>query len=879
MKTISYKFFVLIIFFILVPLIALGFISFTVASRALQENSRKQYEQMVWNSKERIDERLADRIKRIESIRGSSTLLLFSGFTGVGSNRTSVDNEVYALQKGNGLAFEPPTQEGDLLNFGIMLVHPGNQKIRDFGVFPSEEYVGLDGVVKQHIYAGGSNDEDFTAKDLTKLNRSDEVWFQEAKNGRVYISDPRPVKLYLKEYKPSEGKHPEKVVEKKLIVIAMPHLVQNQVRGVLMVTTTPDFLYQEMERLKPEHGQAFIINSKGWVIGHSDKSLIDTQLDNSLVQAILEPSMKEADYNDNSSTSDKSSTSLMEKRGMNTGWTAYQDNLIISRKSQMADWTIGLYVPQKDILSAVNTLWSKTLWIIVITLGVVWVGVSLFTRKFIIMPLKEMVTFAEAIRNGDLTRNLPVKTEDEIGKLGKALNAMLATLRTATSRIRESSTRFTTTAEALRGQARTVGIGAEEQLNSVEKIFTSTRQLDQSIQGLSRDAENLSSASEETSASTLEMKATFEEVTELMEDLSSSVNETASSIEQMMMSVREVSKNTHQLLTNAETTYKAIDKINASIQEVSSNVDHSRKLSEETTQAAVAGQNSMQSTLEGMREIKDVVLRSAQVIQTLGDRTEEIGAILDVINDIAEQTSLLALNASIIAAQAGEHGKGFAVVAGEVRELANRSTLSAKEIGNLIKNVQKEALMAIQAMQEGIKKVEEGVRLADVTGEMLKQIITRAEKSASTVSKITQATQEQADSSRRIMQYMENVTHMIAEITKATGEQQKSSSQIITAVENMRNLAAHVKMAMGEQTKGVAQVIRAMDTVTEIALRAKNITTDQTREASQIVSAIQAIREVIEKNLESIKKTTQIADDLLEHSKGLLETVSQYKIE
>ncbi len=852
MKTISYKFFVLIIFFILVPLIALGFISFTVASRALQENSHKQYEQMVWNSKERIDERLAERLKQIELIRGSSTLLLFSGFTGVGSNRTSVDNEVYALQKGNGLTFEPPTREGDLINFGIMLVHPGNQKIKDFGVFPSEEYVGLDGVVKQHIYAGGSNDEDFTTKDLTKLNRSEEVWFQEAKNGRLYISDPRPVKLYLKEYKPSEGKHPEKVVERELIVIAMPHLVQNQVRGVLMVTTTPDFLYQEMERLKPEHGQAFIINSKGWVVGHSDKSLIATQLDNSLAQAILEHP---------------------------AGWTAYRDNLIISRKSQMADWTIGLYVPQKDILSAVNTLWSKTLWIIVITLVVVWVGVSLFTRKFIITPLKEMVTFAEAIGKGDLTRNLPVKTEDEIGKLGKALNAMLATLRTATSRIRESSTRFTTTAEALRGHSRTVGIGAEEQLNSVEKIFTSTRQLDQSIQGLSRDAENLSSASEETSASMLEMKATFEEVTELMEDLSSSVNETASSIEQMMMSVREVSKNTHQLLTNAETTYKAIDKINASIQEVSSNVDHSRKLSEETTQAAVAGQNSMQSTLEGMREIKDVVLRSAQVIQTLGDRTEEIGAILDVINDIAEQTSLLALNASIIAAQAGEHGKGFAVVAGEVRELANRSTLSAKEIGNLIKNVQKEALMAIQAMQEGIKKVEEGVRLADMTGEMLKQIIARAEKSSSTVSKITQATQEQADSSRRIMQYMENVTHMIAEITKATGEQQKNSSQIITAVENMRNLAAHVKMAMGEQTKGVAQVIRAMDTVTEIALRAKNITTDQTREAAQIVSAIQAIREVIEKNLESIKKTTQIADDLLEHSKGLLETVSQYKIE
>jgi len=852
MKTIRIKFLVLMVLFILIPLIVLEAISFKVASKALQENSRKQYEQLVQNSRKTLDEKLDERLDQIKRLLESNTLALFSGFLGVGSNKANVDGEVYALQKGNGLAFEPPKTEGDLINFGIMLIHPGNQKITDFGLYPSEEYVGLDGIVKQHIYAGGSNDEDFVNKDLAKLNRSNEIWFQEAKKGNRYISEPRPVKLYVKEYKPSEGVYPEKVIEKHLIVIAMPHVVQNQIRGVFMVTTTPDFLYKEIEDLKPPRGETFIINAKGEIIAHSDKNLIGARLENPPAQALL---------------------------GQAPGWLSYRGNLVIYRQSQLTDWTLGIYIPEKEILGAIATLRSQTVWIILSTLVIVGITVTFFTRKWIILPLKEMVTFAETIRAGDLTGSLPGRTEDEIGRLGKALNAMLATLRLVTGRIRESSDRFNVTAEELHGHSDTLNTGAENQYASVEKISTSVQQLDQSIKGLSKDAENLSSAAEETSASMLEMKATLEEVAGAMEDLSSSVNETASSIEQMTVSIKHVAAHTGRLLSEAESTYAAIDKINTSIQEVSSNVEYSRKLSEETTQAAIAGQRSMNETLEGMRGIKEVVLRSAEVIQNLGDRAEEIGAILDVMNDIAEQTSLLALNASIIAAQAGEHGRGFAVVAEEVRELAHRSTLSAKEIGNLIKNVQKGALNAIQAMQTGIKKVEDGVQLADMTGELLKQIIARAEKSASTVSEITKATHQQADNSRRIISYMENVNRMISEISKATDEQQKGSSQIIVAVDNMRNLADQVKHAMGEQTKGTGQVIHAMETVTDIALRVKNITIAQTREATQIVSAIEAIKGVIEGNLRAIKKTGQIADSLLEHSKGLREAVSTFKIE
>jgi methyl-accepting chemotaxis protein len=853
MKTIHIKFLVLTLIFILIPLVVLGYFSFRVASRVLKENSRKQYEQMVRSFQEKLDEKMRERLRQIELIRDSNTLALFSDLSAQYlSNKPNVDGEVYALQKVNGLVVEPAKEEGDFVNFGITFIHPGNDKIEDFGIFPSEEYVGLDGMVKQHVYAGGSDDEDFETKNLARLDRSNEVWFQEAKKGNLYISEPQSMKLYLKKYNLAEDVYSEEVIEKNLIVVAMPHKVQEQIRGVLMVTTTPDFLYQEIERVKPEHGQAFIIDPKGKIITSSDKYLANNQLDSSLALAMLQ------------NPSD---------------WMTYQDNLVIYRQSQVLGWTLGIFVPEKELLGAVNTLWSQTIWIAALALFSVWFGVYIFTHKLIITPLRAMVTFAEAIRDRDLTKNLSTNSDDEIGKLGKALNAMIIALRTATTQILESSDSFINTAQELRGQSVMVNLGAEGQRIAVEKISTAVHQLDQSIQGLSVEAESLSSTSEETSASMLEMQATLDSIYSAMENLSNSVHQTASSIEEMATSIGRIGESTNRLLGDAEITYESIDKINASIQEVSPNIQHSRALSEETAQAAAAGQRSMLATLNGMQEIKDVVLKSALIIQTLGDRTEEIGAILNVINDIADQTSLLALNASIIAAQAGEQGKGFAVVAEEIRNLARRSTLSAKEIANLIKNVQKEALSAIQAMQEGIVKVEDGIRLANMTEAMLKQISTRAEKSAATVSKINQATQAQAENSQRIKEYMGHVTKLISEITKATNEQQKSSSQIITAVSTMRNLAAHVKVATNEQTKAISQVIRAMKVITESIIKARSITNDQKQEAHQIVTAIENIKGVIDNNLQIIKKLTQVADYLLSHSKTLLDAISKYKIE
>jgi len=138
---------------------------------------------------------------------------------------------------------------------------------------------------------------------------------------------------------------------------------------------------------------------------------------------------------------------------------------------------------------------------------------------------------------------------------------------------------------------------------------------------------------------------------------------------------------------------------------------------------AIEGQKAVADTLVAIKDISEVIHRAEDVINGLGKSSEKIGSIIEVIDDIAEQTNLLALNAAIEAARAGEHGKGFAVVADEVRKLAERTATATKEISELIKGIQGETSQAIKAIEVGTQKVEHGSKLSDEAGKAIEKIV------------------------------------------------------------------------------------------------------------------------------------------------------------
>jgi twitching motility protein PilJ len=267
-------------------------------------------------------------------------------------------------------------------------------------------------------------------------------------------------------------------------------------------------------------------------------------------------------------------------------------------------------------------------------------------------------------------------------------------------------------------------------------------------------------------------------------DVSSSANEILLSSEDMASGAVQQD----QEITN---TSSAVEELTVSMKQVSNNAEASAEAARRALDAAEQGNRSVRDTLEGMQRIRSSVQATAKKIKSLGDRSLEISEIINVINDITEQTNLLALNAAIEAARAGEAGRGFAVVADEVRKLAEHSRAATKDIAALIKAIQAETNEAVVVMEEGTKEVEVGARLADQAGKALEAISSVVRQSAELVQEISLASKQQVRGTEGVA----NAMQIISNITRQTSQ---GARQTARTVENMVKLSEQLNEALSQ---------------------------------------------------------------------------------
>jgi methyl-accepting chemotaxis protein len=505
-------------------------------------------------------------------------------------------------------------------------------------------------------------------------------------------------------------------------------------------------------------------------------------------------------------------------------------------------------------------------------------AIAYFLSKSMTNSVAKVAGAAAVVAKGDLNQQVPVTGKDELGALAQSFNVMSENLSKMIRRIRDAYMRVDEARERIRDSTVAVSQASKAQVSSQEEVSSAIHEMNVSAKGVVENVENLSTSAEQTSSSVQEMAFSIEEVSGHIKSLSSSVDETASSITEMVSSIQQVDRSVELLATLISDTAGSIREMEGSIRKVETNAASSQELSEQVTANAEMGMNSVESTVAGMERVRTSVHRAGQVVAKLGSSSEEIGKILNVIDDIAEQTNLLALNAAIIAAQAGEHGKGFAVVAEEIRELAERTATSTKEIDTLIKAVQNDVANAVETMGTGSQTVEEGVRLSKQANENLTKILESARSSSNMSRDIAKATGEQSKGIRSINQAIEQVREMMMQINKATAEQKSGSDQIISAVENMREMTGFVNRATVEQAKGSRQITQAMEHVTEMVAHIMKATSEQAKGSEQIVKIVEFFRESSHKNLASVAEMERALNLLLEQAGILKQEISIFKL-
>ena len=256
--------------------------------------------------------------------------------------------------------------------------------------------------------------------------------------------------------------------------------------------------------------------------------------------------------------------------------------------------------------------------------------------------------------------------------------------------------------------------------------------------------QTLSNLTQSTSTSILEMATSINHVSENADELAQFVEETASAIEQMAVSVRKVAELTEALAESAEKTARSMEAIDDSTRSIGDSVNETTVLSEEVARSADAGSQLVADTAASMSKIKEAIDAATETITRLGRRSEQIGEVTHVINEIADRTHLLALNAAILAAQAGTQGRGFRIVADEIKELSERTAASTREIEEMIKGVREDVTETIERVVVGGKRADEGVDLASRAAVLLSEIRDKTNAASDRIRLIADATAVQA---------------------------------------------------------------------------------------------------------------------------------------
>ncbi len=545
---------------------------------------------------------------------------------------------------------------------------------------------------------------------------------------------------------------------------------------------------------------------------------------------------------------------------------------------RLADGSIWMaVVKNQDLYAHGATSWMEI--IVLLAASVLFaLSVAYFLARDISSPVALLREAAERLAAGDLRPLQLFESEDELGDLSRSFSAMVASLRTTIGRLAESADGLESRASRLGPVCRSLTDATSDQERGTRLASESMEQIHAQVAGIAQSSQALNESVEESSSSVLELGATGEELNETATLLSGKVDEVSSSIEQMVRSVKQVSDNTEALSGAAEETSASMEEMASSLREVDVSAAEAARLSETVVQRAQSGRAKVRETIVGMEAIREATETAEQVIRSLAGRTLEIGRIVDVIDDVADETNLLALNAAIIAAQAGDHGRAFSVVADEIKDLAERVLASTKEIGGLIRSVQDESRKATDAIERGSASVASGVDLSAEAGTALEEITAASQQSGTRIDGIVGALREQAKAAGHVVELMERVRGGVDEIRQAVAEQNRGNVVVFQGAVTMREVALQVRGTTEEQARGSVRIRESVEGVREAVEKINAALQEQSQACAAAAAFLEEVQGRSGTHDEATRTVEEVSRDLLAQAEDLREEVRRFRM-
>ncbi|RJP61398.1 MAG: methyl-accepting chemotaxis protein [Candidatus Auribacter fodinae] len=518
-------------------------------------------------------------------------------------------------------------------------------------------------------------------------------------------------------------------------------------------------------------GFAYCFNSEGRVLIHP-KYAGETKKDADFVSSVLNRGDKEGllEYTD----------------------TTTKETVIVSYKYfEDWDWYICTTVHKDEILASIKAIRTLAVTVTLILLALGTVLTLLFARG-ITRTLKRITDRAEKISNGDLTTaNLSLDSEDEIGYLARVFDNLNDSLRAIVQQIIHSTTGLNTTVQV-------INTASEEMVSSTADLADSAQRTGKSVELITQS---------------------INEVRESISSQTASVNQTSAASEEMSKNITQVLGNVEAQAASINESSAAVNQMATSIKQIAENAARVNDISHKTRAKADASCSTAGNAVSGMKDI--------------ASSSEQIKNIITVITNIASQTNLLALNAAIEAARAGEAGRGFAVVADEVRSLAEQSAQAAKEITELINRANEKAEMGVDLVESVNKAIIEMSKSISEVGTLIEEV--------------SNSTNEQEIGAREIAESMDKLNEITQEILVATNEQSLSAQEISKSMQDLMRISEGINNAMETQAETTSEVNEAVEVVSSITETNRNSVQEFVQCTSALTDESESLDSVVKK--------------------------------